>query len=100
VKRKSLRSYGSVSELVAKEMAEGIRKRSGTDIGISTTGIAGPTGARPGKPVGLVWIGYSDRDGTFAKKFIFTKDRLRNKDIMAKMALEIVRRKLNNQYSN
>jgi nicotinamide-nucleotide amidase len=94
VKRKSLKSYGAVSEQVAKEMAEGIRKRSKTDIGVSTTGIAGPTGARPGKPVGLVWIGYSDKDGTFAKKFIFTNDRLRNKDVMSKMALETVRRKL------
>ncbi len=94
VKRQSIKNHGAVSEQVAKEMALGIRKRSKTDIGLSTTGIAGPTGARPGKPVGLVWIGYSDKDGTFAKKFIFTKDRLRNKDIMSKIALEIVRRKL------
>lgn len=96
VKRKSLKSYGAVSEPVAMEMAEGIRKRSKTDIGISTTGIAGPTGARPGKPVGLVWIGYSDNKITFARKFIFTKDRHRNKDIMSKIALEVVRRKLLN----
>lgn len=94
VKQKSLKSYGAVSERVAIEMAVGIRKRSKTDIGISTTGIAGPTGARPKKPVGLVWIGYSDKDVTFAKKFIFTKDRLRNKDAMSKMALEVVRKQL------
>lgn len=91
-----IKKYGAVSEKVAKQMAEGVRKSSKTDIGVSTTGIAGPTGARPGKPVGLVWIGYSDKNGTFAKKFIFTKDRLRNKDIMSKMALEILRRKLLN----
>lgn len=96
VKQKSLKAYGAVSEQVAMEMAVGIRKRSKTDIGISTTGIAGPTGARPGKPVGTIWIGYSDGDGTFAKKFIFTNDRLRNKDVMSKMALETVRRKLLN----
>jgi nicotinamide-nucleotide amidase len=94
VKQRSLKSYGAVSEKVAIEMAVGIRKRSKTDIGISTTGIAGPKGARPQKPVGLVWIGYSDKDVTFAKKFLFTKDRLRNKDAMAKMALEVVRRQL------
>jgi nicotinamide-nucleotide amidase len=94
VNPKSLKSYGAVSEKVAMEMAEGIRKRSKTDIGISATGIAGPTGARPGKPVGTVWIGYSDRKTTFAKKFVFTKDRLRNKDIMAKMAMEVARRNL------
>lgn len=94
VKQRSLKSYGAVSEKVAIEMAVGIRKRSKTDIGISTTGIAGPKGARPQKPVGLVWIGYSDKDVTFAKKFLFTKDRLRNKDAMAKMALEVVRKQL------
>ncbi|KXK48625.1 MAG: competence/damage-inducible protein CinA [Chlorobi bacterium OLB5] len=94
VKKETLKKYGAVSELTAIEMAEGIRKRSKTDIGLSTTGIAGPTGARPGKPVGLVWIGYSDKKISFAKKYIFTKDRLRNKDIMAKMALEVVRRQL------
>lgn len=96
VKAKTLKAYGAVSRKVAEEMAWGIRKRSKTDIGISVTGIAGPTGARPGKPIGYVWIGYSDSKSTFAKDFIFTKDRLRNKDIMAKMALEIVRRKLLN----
>lgn len=94
VKKETLKKYGAVSELTAIEMAEGIRKRSKTDIGLSTTGIAGPTGARLSKPVGLVWIGYSDKFVSFAKKFIFTKDRLRNKDVMSKMALEIVRRQL------
>jgi len=94
VKKETIKKFGAVSEQTAIEMAKGIRKRSGTDIGISTTGIAGPTGARKDKPVGLVWIGYCDKKTTFAKKFIFTKDRLRNKDIMSKMALEMVRRQL------
>jgi len=94
VKAKTLKAYGAVSKKVAEEMASGIRRRSKTDIGISVTGIAGPTGARPGKPIGYVWIGYSDSNVTFAQDFIFTKDRLRNKDIMAKMALEIVRQQL------
>lgn len=94
VKAETIKKYGAVSKQAAIEMARGIRKRSKTDIGISVTGIAGPTGARPGKPIGLVWIGYSDKKITFARDFIFTKDRLRNKDIMAKMALEIVRKTL------
>lgn len=96
VKKETIKKLGAVSEQTAIEMAKGIRKRSGTDIGISTTGIAGPAGARKDKPVGLVWIGYCDKKTTFAKKFIFTKDRLRNKDIMSKMALEMVRRQLTN----
>lgn len=96
VKKETIKKFGAVSEQTAIEMAKGIRKRSGTDIGISTTGIAGPAGARKDKPVGLVWIGYCDKKTTFAKKFIFTKDRLRNKDIMSKMALEMVRRQLTN----
>ena len=59
VKAETIKKYGAVSKQTAIEMARGIRKRSKTDIGISVTGIAGPTGSRPGKPVGLVWIGYS-----------------------------------------
>ncbi len=94
VKGSTLKTYGAVSKQTAIEMAEGIRKKSGADIGVSTTGIAGPTGAVPKKPVGLVWIGYSDANKTFAKEFVFTKYRLRNKEMASKMALEIIRRKL------
>ena len=94
VKPSTIKAHGAVSEETAIEMAEDIRKKSGADIAISTTGIAGPTGATPGKPVGLVWIGYSDKKKSFAKKFIFTKERFRNKEIMSKMALEILRREL------
>ena len=94
VKTTTLRKHGAVSRQTAIEMAEGVRKRSGTDIGISTTGIAGPAGGSKKKPVGLVWIGYSDKNITFAKDLYFTKDRLRNKEIMSKMALEILRRML------
>lgn len=96
VKKETLKKYGAVSEQTAIEMAEGARKSLGADIGISTTGIAGPTGATQTKPVGLIWIGYSDKNTAFAKEFIFTKDRLRNKEVMSKMALEVVRRVLLN----
>ena len=94
VKQSTLRRHGAASKQTAIEMAVGARKRSGADIGISTTGIAGPAGGSKKKPVGLVWIGYSDKNISFAKDLYFAKDRLRNKEIMSKMALEILRRKL------
>ena len=66
VKPETLAAYGAVSEQTAKEMAEGVRKALGTDIGIATTGIAGPTGGTAEKPVGTVWVGVSSEKGTRA----------------------------------
>lgn len=96
VKKKTLTKYGAVSEKTAKQMAEGVRKHFKTDIGISTTGIAGPKGGSDEKPVGLVYIGYSDKNKTFAKKFLFGNFRERNKKRAAQMALEIIRKELSN----
>jgi nicotinamide-nucleotide amidase len=89
-----IETHGAVSSEVAKAMAEGVRQVAGTDIGISTTGIAGPTGGSDEKPVGLVWIGYSDRNETLAVKFSFGDDRRRVKERAAQAALELVRRRL------
>lgn len=89
-----IRAHGAVSEEVCKAMASGIRSRARTSIGLSTTGIAGPTGGTPEKPVGLVWIGYSDTEETLALKFQFGEDRRRVKERAAQAALELVRRKL------
>jgi len=75
-----IKKYGAVSEQVAKAMADGVRKKSNVDIGIATTGIAGPTGGTPSKPVGLVYIGVSNSDNTFVKKYLFTGNRLENKE--------------------
>jgi len=66
VQLKTLLQYGAVSKQSAYEMALGIRKKFKTDIGLSTTGIAGPTGGTPMKPVGLVWIGISTQKKTQA----------------------------------
>ena len=74
-----IEEFGAVSEPVAKAMAEGVRKRSKTDIGISTTGIAGPTGGTEDKPVGLVFIGISNTKQTVVKRFVFDGDRIENK---------------------
>src|SRR3990172_2590985 len=86
--------HGAVSREVAEALAEGIRKQSGTDIGISTTGIAGPSGGTDEKPVGLLWIGFSDKQTTFAMKFNFGNNRRRFKERASQAALELVRRKL------
>jgi len=89
-----IEQHGSVSKEVAEAMAEGIRRTAGTDIGLSTTGIAGPTGGTTEKPVGLVWIGYSDTGATLAIKFNFGDHRLRVKERASQAALELVRRRV------
>ncbi len=89
-----IESHGAVSKEVAEAMAQGIRQLSGADFGISTTGIAGPTGGTPDKPVGLVYIGFSDKEYTLAMKFNFGDNRLRFKERTAQTALNILRKKL------
>ena len=71
VPRDVLDSKGAVSEECAKAMAEGIMKAAGSDFGVSTTGIAGPTGGTAEKPVGTVYIGVADKTGAFARKYVF-----------------------------
>ena len=68
VKGETLETYGAVSEETAREMAEGLRKVSGSDLCISVTGIAGPEGGSAEKPVGLVYIGVRYRGNTICKK--------------------------------
>ena len=94
VREETLNAHGAVSEEVAREMAEGIRSRSGTEFGISTTGIAGPTGGTPDKPVGLVYIGFATVDHTDVKRHILTFDRETFKFFASQYALDAVRCKL------
>jgi len=75
VKKETLHKYGAVSEEIAKEMAEGIAKNFNTNIGLSTTGIAGPEGGSEEKPVGLVYIGIYINGETIIKKFVFNGNR-------------------------
>ena len=85
---------GAVSQEVAMQMAEGIKATSGVDIGISLTGIMGPTGGAADKPVGTVFIGYCDDKVCTAKRFQFGEDRILNKNRATQAALEMIRRSL------
>jgi nicotinamide-nucleotide amidase len=90
VQRKTLQRYGAVSSQTAEEMAQGIRTKAGVDIGLSTTGIAGPGGGTAEKPVGLVYIALSHTKGTTAYKYIFTGNRWENKERTCQKALELL----------
>lgn len=89
-----LEKEGAVSETVARQLARGARDRLAADIGVSTTGIAGPTGGTPEKPVGTVWIGYADAAGDDARLFHFVDDRLLNKELTCTAVLDLVRRRI------
>jgi nicotinamide-nucleotide amidase len=94
VSEELLAAHGAVSEPVAKAMAEGIKKVTGADIGLSTTGIAGPTGATETKPVGLVFIGISTANGTLAERHQFAGSRADVKLRASQAALDMVRMSL------
>jgi nicotinamide-nucleotide amidase len=87
VKEDTINKYGAVSQQVAEEMVKGGRKILASDICIADTGIAGPTGATPEKPLGLFYIGLSHRAGTFTRKHEFQGDREENKRSAAEAAL-------------
>jgi len=91
VPQEMIQKYGAVSEQVAILMAEGIRRISETDYGLSATGIAGPTGGTEEKPVGLLWIGFAHENDSFAEKFLFGEDRETNRQRAAQAALNLVR---------
>lgn len=92
VKRETIEHFGAVSEETALEMARNVRKKFGSSIGLSITGIAGPSGGSDAKPVGLVWIAYSDDKRTFAERFLFGNNRERTKIRSAYMALAILKK--------
>ena len=89
--------HGAVSEPVARQMAEGARKRCKTDYAISVTGIAGPSGGSEEKPVGTVFIALADKHGTIAKKKFNPFDRETFKSVTSQQALDLLRRRMNAQ---
>ncbi|HEC22404.1 MAG TPA: CinA family protein [Chloroflexi bacterium] len=90
VEHELLMTHGAVSAAVARQMAHGARERLGADVGISVTGIAGPTGGTPEKPVGLVWIGLSDAEGEQAARFQWAYDRAGNREHSVEAALRML----------
>ncbi|MDD5723072.1 MAG: CinA family nicotinamide mononucleotide deamidase-related protein [Syntrophales bacterium] len=86
--------HGAVSEETAVLMAEGVRRLGGTDIGLATTGIAGPAGGTEEKPVGTVFVALSSGEGTICRRYQFRWKRRRIKEISAQIALDMLRRAL------
>jgi nicotinamide-nucleotide amidase len=89
-----IQAYGAVSGEVVEAMASGIRAQANADIGVGVTGIAGPDGGTPEKPVGLVYLGLADRDGVQHRKFNLPGDRERVRELTAQLALDWVRRRV------
>lgn len=94
VKQETLDRYGAVSSETAVEMAEGIRRVAGTHIGLSITGIAGPDGGTPEKPVGLVYVALASETGVECKKLNLWGNRSRIRNVTALHAFDMVRRYL------
>ncbi|MCF7885946.1 MAG: CinA family nicotinamide mononucleotide deamidase-related protein [Candidatus Marinimicrobia bacterium] len=87
VNKNTIAEQGAVSDKTAIEMAVGVRNNFKADLGLSTTGIAGPTGGSKTKPVGTVWIGIAGPNEQKARHYIYSKDRLTNKQAFTKFAL-------------
>jgi PncC family amidohydrolase len=91
VSGKTLAEYGAVSPETAGEMAQGVRRLMNVDIGLSDTGIAGPSRATSEKPVGLFYIGLSSQQKTAVEEHFFHEDRLENKRACAEAALQMLK---------
>jgi len=91
VRPETLEQFGAVSEPTIREMANLVRAKFSTDIGVATSGIAGPGGATPDKAVGTIWIAYSDKHQTVARKLQLTKDRLINIKMTSAIVMNLIR---------
>ncbi len=89
-----IKKYGAVSRDVALFMASGVRDAFGADIGVSVTGIAGPGGGNPGKPVGTAYIGFASKKGSAVRKVFFNGDRVYVKNRFADSVMEFLLEKI------
>jgi nicotinamide-nucleotide amidase len=87
----TLQQHGAVSEPAVLEMAKLVRAKFKTDVGVATSGIAGPGGATPEKPVGTIWIAYSDKHQTIARKLQLSTERAINIKFASLAALNLIR---------
>jgi nicotinamide-nucleotide amidase len=92
VRAETLEEYGAVSRETVMEMAEGIQRETGSDYALATSGIMGPDGGTPEKPVGTVWVGIAGKEETATHQFQFRFDRQRNIELTANYALNAMRR--------
>ena len=95
-----IEKHGAVSSECVAAMAEGVRKLTGSDYSVATSGIAGPGGGTPEKPVGTVWVGVSSQKGTETYKVQYKGDRKRNIERSAAYALNSIRKKILNELIN
>lgn len=91
----TLNHYGAVSEQTARAMARGARERFGSTLAVSITGIAGPGGGMPGKPVGLTYIALVGKSADIVERYVWNGNRIENKEQSAEAALLLLQRYLN-----
>ncbi|HEX7587462.1 MAG TPA: CinA family protein [Anaerolineae bacterium] len=87
----TLNAFGAVSEETARAMAHGVRAKFGSTLGLAVTGIAGPGGGMPGKPVGLTFIAVADEAGDRVERHVWQGDRIQNKEQSAQAALNLLK---------
>ncbi len=92
VRADTLAQHGAVSEQTVREMAQGALDTLGVDVALAVSGIAGPDGGTPDKPVGTVWMAVADRNRTLSQKHIFGRDRIKNIQMSGTYALNFVRK--------
>lgn len=94
VPKELIAEHGAVSEQVARAMGEGVRSLSGAELGVGVTGIAGPSGGTPEKPVGVVFVALASEEGSVVRRFQFRGERNFIRDLARKSALNLIRLKL------